>query len=118
MANAGPNTNSSQFFILFAPQPSLDGKHTVFGRVIHNYGIIEKIEKNETGSQDKPLKQVTIVDCGEIKENKGSSTNFVFSYANIEMNLTDMHVTKEHEDDSGSDKEEEKKTGKPAAFGM
>jgi len=46
------------------------------------------------------------------------NTDFIFSYANIEMNLTDIHVTREHEDDSGSDKEEEKKTKKPAAFGM
>jgi len=66
MANAGPDTNGSQFFICFGPTPHLNGKHTIYGRVIHNYGMIEKVEANETGAQDKPLRNVTIVDCGEL----------------------------------------------------
>ena len=67
MANSGPNTNGSQFFICFGPTPHLNEKHTIFGRVIHNYALIEKIENNPSGAQDKPLKQVTVVDCGELK---------------------------------------------------
>ena len=66
MANAGPNTNGSQFFICFTATPHLDKKHTIYGRVIHNYSFIEAIEANETGAQDKPLKPVTVVDCGEL----------------------------------------------------
>jgi cyclophilin family peptidyl-prolyl cis-trans isomerase len=45
MANAGPNTNGSQFFICYVPCPHLDGKHTVFGRVIHGYRICLEVEQ-------------------------------------------------------------------------
>ena len=50
MANAGPDTNGSQFFICYGPTPHLDKKHTIFGRVIHNYGICEAAEAGETGA--------------------------------------------------------------------
>lgn len=66
MANAGPNTNGSQFFICFGPTPHLNEKHTIFGRVIHNYAFVEKIEANKTAPGDKPISPVTIVDCGEL----------------------------------------------------
>jgi peptidyl-prolyl cis-trans isomerase-like 3 len=45
MANKGPNSNGSQFFVTFAPQPTLDGKNTVFGRVIDGLDTLSKIEK-------------------------------------------------------------------------
>ena len=66
MANAGPNTNGSQFFICYRDTPHLNEKHTVFGRVIHGYEICEKAEKVEKGASDKPLKNVKIADCGEL----------------------------------------------------
>jgi|TARA_B110000285_G_C15084616_1_gene595424 cyclophilin family peptidyl-prolyl cis-trans isomerase len=66
MANSGPDTNGSQFFINYAATPHLNGKHTVFGRVIDNYDFMHTIMLNPTGAQDKPLQQVTIVDCGEL----------------------------------------------------
>lgn len=66
MANSGPNTNGSQFFICFGPTPHLNEKHTIYGRVISNYALVEQIENEESGAQDKPLEQVTIVDSGEL----------------------------------------------------
>ena len=66
MANSGPDTNGSQFFMNFAATPHLNGKHTVFGRVIDNYDFVHTMMLNPTGAQDKPLLQVTIVDCGEL----------------------------------------------------
>ena len=67
MANSGPNTNGSQFFICFGAAPHLDRKHTVFGRVIHGWDICAKVEQLETGENDRPIRDVTIVACGELK---------------------------------------------------
>ena len=73
MANAGPNTNGSQFFICFKDTPHLNRKHTVFGRVIKGYEHIEACEKVETGANDKPLTPIEIYDCGELQERLNES---------------------------------------------
>jgi len=67
MANSGPNTNGSQFFITLKPTRWLDGKHTVFGRVLEGFDIIEEIE--QCGAESgKPYKSVTIFKCGDVDE--------------------------------------------------
>jgi cyclophilin family peptidyl-prolyl cis-trans isomerase len=61
MANAGPNTGDTQFFITTVPTPWLDGKHAVFGEVIQGLEVVQAIENTPTGRQDKPLKEVKMI---------------------------------------------------------
>jgi peptidyl-prolyl cis-trans isomerase-like 1 len=70
MANAGPDTNGSQFFITLAPTPWLDGKHTIFGRVRAGLAVVRRMGMVRTGPDDRPLEEVKILKARVVEEGK------------------------------------------------
>ncbi|XP_041780326.1 peptidyl-prolyl cis-trans isomerase, rhodopsin-specific isozyme [Anopheles merus] len=66
MANRGPNTNGCQFYITTLPAPWLDGKHTIFGKVLDGQAVVHKVEQVRTDTDDYPVKPVIIEDCGDL----------------------------------------------------
>merc|ERR1712131_349248 len=67
MANAGKDTNGSQFFLTTVKTPWLNGRHVVFGKVLSGYKVVRTIEKNPTGAQDRPKKEVLIAKASHVK---------------------------------------------------
>lgn len=70
MANSGPNTNGSQFFITLAPTPWLDGKHTIFGRVKTGLRVVQRMGLVKTDKDDKPMDEVKILRAFPVKEDE------------------------------------------------
>ena len=70
MANSGPNTNGSQFFITTKPTPHLDGKHVVFGKVIKGIEFVHDIESEMTDTNNTPIRKCYIMNCGVLDVNE------------------------------------------------
>lgn len=61
MANSGPNTNGSQFFVTYSKQNHLNGKYTIFGKVIDGFEVLDRMEKSPTGPNDKPKQAINLL---------------------------------------------------------
>jgi peptidyl-prolyl isomerase G (cyclophilin G) len=124
MANSGPNTNGSQFFLTFTACPHLDGKHVVFGEVIEGWSVLDKMEKVDVGYQNKPVsgQQIEIMNCGvvgeeninlEVKPEVKRKRSIEDIYLDLQRQAKEKETTEGlRHSDHGSEKDRKKKKRK------
>jgi cyclophilin family peptidyl-prolyl cis-trans isomerase len=120
MANAGPHTNGSQFFITFRNTPHLNGKHVVFGRLINGLPFLRDIELLRTGANNRPHQDVTIVNCGmvadEVEEKKEEKVAVVVAPGGAndeEIDISDSDSDENNEDEKQAEPEEKVEVAAP-----
>jgi peptidyl-prolyl isomerase G (cyclophilin G) len=124
MANSGPDSNGSQFFITFRDLPHLDGRHVVFGRVVEGMEVVSVLESVATDGSDRPRVEVLIANCGEIGEvlegekegkgEKGSGGSSVGKHGESKSKGKGKGESK-GEDQEGEDQDQDQEEEKEAA---
>jgi len=119
MANCGPNTNGSQFFITFRPTPHLDYKHVVFGHVdlMQSAHVLEALEQVRTGPDDRPRQPVRIAECGIVREHAVAPNPVEATTTTTTMDHNDEEIDLEGYDDDEEGANDTEEPEKPLELG-